>query len=364
MIYAPLAIRSLKNTPELLPVHFVEKGTDGSGQLEGWVGSEFSALVIGFGGLGQQALGFLYEFGAFAGKDFRKSPFRCTVMDRDMDAIALEFRKRFPGMSEAAGIRYVQCETGSAGFNEVIRDLMPGLNYIMVCLGDDALNLSVAEDLARYASQSGKDTSKDFIILVARKDAPHLGGGSGCIREFGGKDKVLSPENVSGEEITARARAFQAGYLRAQGSADDPAAIWDSRESRIVSSTDPAVRSKLMRQRYQDYSNALNIPVKMALMGPEITDHAAEIAGCIPESYSGTHYTGSDAHVAKVLRYLSVQEHIRWEASHVALGYAPGERTDETLKTHACIKDYDELSPEMQHYDYLVIKTTLALQAK
>ena len=70
------------------------------------------------------------------------------------------------------------------------------------------------------------------------------------------------------------------------------------------------------------------------------------------------HYTGNDKHVERVLHYLAVQEHIRWEASHVALGYTPGQRTDEVMKTHECIKSYDELTPEVQHYDYLVIKTT------
>ena len=321
--------------------------------------SAFNSLLIGFGELGQEALGFLYEFGAFVGQDFRKSPFSCTVLDKRMDAIAPDFRKRFPGLTEAAGVRFLQCKTGTDSYREVLKRLLPGLNYIMVCLGDDDLNLSVASELAECAA--GLGVGGNFVILVARKGSP-LPEVAGCIRAFGLQDEVMSPDNVSGAAATARARAFHAGYMLAQGSKEDPADVWDARDERIASATDPAVRSKLLRQRYQDYSNAYNIPVKLALMGPEVSDHACEVAESIPATYAGTHYTGSDPHVARVLRYLSLQEHLRWEASHAALGYAPGERTDETLKTHACIRDYDDLSPEMQHYDYLVIKTTLALQ--
>lgn len=357
--YAQLAIRSLKDTPRLLPVRFAKMGTDGSGRREGWVSSAFNSMIVGFGELGQEALGFVYEFGAFVGQDFRKSPFSCTVLDKRMDAIAPGFRKRFPGLTEAAGIRFLQCETGTDSYRDALKQLLPGLNYVMVCLGDDDLNLSVARELAECAA--GHGVREDFVILVARKSSP-LPEVADCIRAFGREDTVMSPDNVSGAAATARARAFHAGYMRAQGSAEDPAAVWDARDARIASATDPAVRSKLLRQRYQDYSNAYNIPVKLALMGPEVTGRAAEVAESIPATYAGTHYTGSDPHVAKVLRYISVQEHLRWEASHAALGYAPGERTDEILKTHACIRDYDDLSPEMQHYDYLVIKTTLALQ--
>ena len=98
-------------------------------------------------------------------------------------------------------------------------------------------------------------------------------------------------------------------------------------------------------------------------MGPEIYDRRKEIAACIPADFDRqpVHYTGEDPHVEKFLEYMAVLEHIRWETSHVAMGYTPSTQTDEVLKTHAFIAQYEDLSPKIQHYDYLVVKATLDL---
>lgn len=61
------------------------------------------------------------------------------------------------------------------------------------------------------------------------------------------------------------------------------------------------------------------------------------------------------------LEYLAIYEHIRWEASHIARGYKLGEYTNDVIKEHDCIRDYYELDGNTQHYDWLVVKTTLDL---
>ena len=175
---------------------------------------------------------------------------------------------------------------------------------------------------------------------------------------FGEREKIWTYDNITNESLTARAKRYYAGYMRAQDDDSDAEAEWNKRDEVITSTTDFATQRKRIRQRSQDYANCFHISTKIALVGPEIKDHCREIAESIPASYTNTHYTGTDAHVETVLHYLAVQEHIRWEASHVALGYSPGSSTDEIKKTHACIVDYNQLEPKTQHYDYLVIKTT------
>ena len=151
--------------------------------------------------------------------------------------------------------------------------------------------------------------------------------------------------------------------MRAQGDTRDPEVIWNNREKEIEETPDYALHAKRVRQRSQDYANCFHIATKLALIGPEIYDCRSDIAKCIPADFNKeqTHYSGADPHVETVLHYLAVHEHIRWEASHVALGYTPGKITDEVMKTHACIMSYDDLTPEVQHYDYLVIKTTFEI---
>ena len=119
----------------------------------------------------------------------------------------------------------------------------------------------------------------------------------------------------------------------------------------------------LIRQRSQDYANVLHAATKLALVVPEILACRKEIAGDIPNlvAFKSEHYSGSDAHVRRVLKYLAVLEHIRWEASHAAMGYVEGEKKDAVKKTHQCIKPFEELDAQTQHYDYLVVRTTFEL---
>ncbi|MBO4455104.1 MAG: hypothetical protein J5759_01505 [Bacteroidales bacterium] len=366
---AVLAVRSVRSRAGLLPVQYVQKGTGPDGLQEGWVGSPFNALVVGFGQTGREALGFLYEQGAFVGKDFSKSPFHCTVA---APGPFEDYRRSFPGLNEAAGVEYVGCEAGSDLFWQMAERLMPSLNYIVIALGDDSRNLKTAVDLVEYAYRSGKDLSMDFVFLIQQENPTRLdevtlqhynsvGQYHGCIKTFGSLRDIWTFDNITGANLTARAKKYFAGYHKAQGMSEEEAiAAWDAREDEIRNTTDYARHSKLVRQRSQDYSDCFSVDTKYALIGPEQLGRRKEIAESIPPSFKTTHYTGTDKHTETLLHYLAVQEHLRWEASHVALGYTPGDVTDEIKKTHACIVNYEDLDPVMKHYDYLVVKTTLA----
>ena len=370
-----LAVRNIKNCPELLPVNYVDKGVDENGLCEAWVSSAFNAMILGFGETGREVMGFLYEHGAFVDKDFKKSPFSCVAVDRQMGMIEQAYRKSFPGMNESVGITFEQGEIGGNDFWEKMAQRIQALNYIVVCMGDDRINLRTAVDLVQFAYRQGKDLTKDFVILIAQETPSHLDDVTlqhynaisqyhNCICTFGYKRDVWTYDNMTNESLKARARNYFAGYMRASGVEEDPKKLWDEREEVIKSTDDYALHAKRVRQRSQDFANCFHISTKLALIGPEIYDHRHDIAQCIPPDYTeaNKHYTGNDEHVERVLHYLAVQEHVRWEASHVALGYTPGQRTDEVMKTHECIKSYDELSPKVQHYDYLVIKTTFDIQ--
>ena len=370
-----LAVRNIKNCPELLPVNYVDKGVNAQGFREGWVSTPFNAMILGFGETGREVLGFLYEHGAFVGQDYRKSPFSCVVIDRKMDLFEQAYRKSFPSMNESVGITFKQCEIGNNTFWNDMSTQIHTLNYIVVCLGNDRLNLRMAVDLVEYAFRQGKDLSKNFVILIAQEKPSHLdditlqhyntiGQYHNCIRTFGNQHDVWTYDNMTNESLKVRAKNYFAGYMRAQGDTRDAEAIWENREKEIENTPDYAVHAKRVRQRSQDYANCFHISTKLALIGPEIYDCRHDVAQCIPADYSKahTHYTGDDPHVEQVLHYLAVHEHIRWEASHVALGYTPGKRTDEVKKTHECIMNYDDLTPEVQHYDYLVIKTTFDMR--
>ena len=235
-------------------------------------------------------------------------------------------------------------------------------------LGDDALNLRTAFELVEYAYRSGKDLSRDFIILANQEIPTYLDTTTlkhyesirqyqDCIHTFGNWNEVWTYDHITGESMRNKAKRYYDGYNEASGDQGD----WDVRDREILTTKDFGQFSKRVRQRSQDYANCMHALTKLALTDPALLDSRKEIAADIPSKYCGTHYTGKDPHIKTMLDYLAVQEHLRWEASHAAMGYVPGAKTDDIKKTQENMKPFDELSSEMKHYDYLVVKTTYEL---
>ena len=369
---AYLYVRNIKNHYELHPVNFVDIGIDEQGRKEGWVSSSFNAMILGFGETGREALGFVYEYAAFVGEDKKKSPFTCKVLDRNMDNLELAYLKKAPGMDKQSGISYEKCDIGSNDFWTMLTRAIGELNYIIVCMGDERINLKTAVDIVEYAYRSGKNLSRNFVVLVAMEENSHLDDITlkhynkiapycHCIHPFGRLEEVWTYGNVTNEDLKNDAKHYFSAYLKAEGKDVDGAAEWDKRDQEIVNTDDYATYAKRMRQRSQDYANCFHVFTKLALGGSEIKDYCTDIIRCIPAKYKDKHYTGTDQYVEKVLCYLAIGEHIRWEASHKVLGYTLGVETDDVKKTHDCLKDFALLDNKVKHYDYLVVKTTLSL---
>ena len=370
-----LAVRSIKEQEELLPVNFVKKGKDKDCRLEGWVSGPFNAMILGFGEMGREALGFVYEHAAFVNQRFNKSKFSCTVLDSEMDSLKESYQTQFPGMSTQAGIFFKQCEIGSNEFWKMMEAQLLKLNYILICLGNDQLNLNTAIDIAKLAFRLKGKRPDNFAILTAQEKPSDLDKKTldfynlsqqyeNLIKPFGGYEKVWTYNNITNTDLNEKAKQFSYNYERSLGKSDEEArAVWENYEAAIRSGTDITKINDALRRRSQNYANCFHMSTKLSLVGPEIKEKMKEIAACIPPSFTeqGTHFTGDDEHVATVLHYLAVLEHIRWEASHVTMGYKPGEKTDVILKTHKCIDDYENLDESTKHYDYLVAKVTFEL---
>lgn len=371
-----LAVNDLRMRDELQPVNFIKKGRDKDGDIEGWTDSSFNAMIVGFGEMGRDVLGFLFEQAAFVTKDYRRSPFSCWAIDSRMDEIEGRYKAFFPGMKGSAGIRYVKVDIGSIEFWDIIRSRLKTLNYIVICLGDDALNLSLGIDILNYANKELYNDDRKFAVLIAQKNPTALNLatidsynkiGKHEIHYFGNHASVWKYDNITGKNLEKRAKDFFSGYKSAEGQDVDAKNLWEEREKQILHTTDYSTLCNLLRQRSQDYANCCHIYTKLALTHPYILAHKKEIADAIPATVTDgatsedAHYAGDKEFVRKNLKYLAVLEHIRWEASHIAMGYVSGEKTDSVHKTHKCIRNYSDLPIQTQHYDYLVVKTTLSM---
>ena len=359
-----LATRILKSDESLYPIRLVAIARDADGEPEGYVCSPFEAMVCGFGESGQGALAFLYEFGAFVGKDGKASPFHCEVVDPEMERIIPDYKAAHPAL-DPGRVSFLECSTDSEKFRELLQQRIGTLNYVFISLGDDAANANLAIEILEAAFKCRKTLDKFLIVVKMNRPDEYRDmvrffndsyGGRETIRTIGDVDSTWTWDNISEEGYLRYARRFQASYSASVGDG----VSWESREQMIrrKPATELAHRMELRRKAGQDFANYYHVMVKAALC-PSRLWKSPDAAYDIPVRYEGKHYTGTDKHTKSILEYLAIQEHIRWTASHEMEGYRYGEEKREDLMTHPDMRPYESLDEITKHYDWVVVRTTL-----
>ena len=367
-----LAVESLKKSEgenRLLPVHYVDIAIDSStGENLGYIESDFNCAVLGFGETGREAVKFLYEYGAFPDRDNNKAPFKCHIFDCDLETALGDFPIDLTELSSTNSIREFElhnCKVGANTFRREMLELVSQLNYIIICLGNDDLNLKVALDIAEYAIVQNRDTSRNFCIAFRQDHISKLNGDTlqkanatynNCLHAFGMSETIWKQNVISNELMEKDARKFFDSYtnlckeLLAKLGWD--ALDWDQRDKNSRDS-DYGTRCKARRHIAQDFSNCLHVTTKRILCkGADIN---ADMI--LPVNDNSIHCTGKNR---VLLEHLAVCEHLRWEASHIMLGYRPtsGKTIDER-KLHQHIKPYAKLDEDTQHFDWLVVKNSI-----
>lgn len=142
---AYLSVATLKQDERTLPVNCIkiDKST-------GLVDSPFTTLIVGFGGTGQEAFKFLYEYSAFIGSDMKKSPFKCYAIDGQMNRIARLIREKMPAIGEDE-LSLIQAAVDSEEFWDKVRTIIKELNHVVIALNNDVIGLSLAVNLFKCA---------------------------------------------------------------------------------------------------------------------------------------------------------------------------------------------------------------------
>lgn len=320
---AELAASELKREEALYPVHCVS-------HEKGYVTSAFHAVVLGKGSVAEAVAGYLREWGTFVGKDMEPAPQEICVCERIEDAS------------------------------------IQRANWVGVCAENDEDAIRTALEVAKQRFMDAAN-SRHFV-LAAKLACPSKYASSirfakenygVAIVPFGATDDLWAYDNITGGETARFARAFYNGYNASSGGS----LSWEERAEAIMDSDHTALWKalELKRKTSQDYSDYFHIKVKMALCGLSAPE-AKQAAADIPVVYEGRHYTGKDPEIEKLLEYLAVGEHLRWEASHRAAGYRHGPAKSEDRKIHPDLVPYDELSEVAKHYDWVVVRTSLEHQ--
>jgi hypothetical protein len=418
-------IHFLKSSPEYHPVKYVDIDAE---RNFGTVKSAFHSLIVGFGYTGCEALRFLYEYGAFVDssstmdEDFCgvtakgekakvvRSPFRCDIVDSSLNQRAAAFFAEYPAMRLADGAVRIELHeesTDSDDFIRLIDDNVNTWNYIVVATGNDDLNLDVAVNIFNRIRRVRRDMSRlnIFIHCASAEKAVHFrtvadfynqGYESSLLVLFGTNEMVFSYKQIVDNDIETKGRLYNESYCRVNRS---PENYWKSRHDKFVKRGTLDALLSLHRKEWQDCQDAYHAPTKAYLyeVACPKTRSAAEllrlICGngsecnfrrCVPYPLTDevtapqvnkpicvmTHDTTKAQRALTdgeelFLRNLSRLEHLRWSASHEALGYVSvneyiGRYGDnfcrnpyeirhtcsELRRCHNCLVDWEKLDEE------------------
>jgi len=355
---ANLSIQLLKKNVDYQPISFVKPNIK-----RGTVDNPFNALVLGMGETGRDAVRFLYEFGAFPNSNGKKSSFMCYVIDAMMDKLSSGFYNNSPAIKVNKEVELLKMDNKSDAFWEWLDRHILQLNYVVLALGNDKLNIQTAVELLEKALRANKNM-ESFKIFIRS----YVKGYESRMKEitdfynkkvgpvfviFGTGQELYTYKNVIDDEAMQQAKEFYLGYT----SKKDNEPTWEERHiisEKIKSFGKTAYKEKerekvtlndinaVIRKENQDIANSRHIDTKLALVGLTRKSSEKDFESLNDEQKMN----------------LAICEHLRWNASHEIIGYVYGKRDDNILKTHSCIKPWQELSEEYQDYDYEVMDKT------
>ena len=318
--YATLVTRQLID--DYHPVDSVNINTDTASAT-----TDFNTLIIGFGQIGTNVLRKLIEQGQFVG-----STFHATVIDKYINILQGRFEHLYPGVMANYAIHFIEAEVGNAKFYTEIKNIIESLNYIVISLGDDNLNIQTALEILEINNIKNKKSLKIFVKL---EDESHWKETLNEFRDqifiFGESDKVFSDKNILQSESERRGRIVHAVYCKLYN---------DDR------SFDEITR----HEQLSNISVAEHLYVKVKLLGND------SLAVFTAKYHDNIEFNKSLSEIQKL--NLSVGEHLRWNAFHFIHGWTtlsleeiPGATKDEKyknrkntgLKIHSCLTIWENL---------------------
>lgn len=352
----------------------------------GIVTSEFKALIVGFGTTGQDALRFLYEFSAFTGIDQKKSPVQLHVVDCNMDQLKGGFYQEVPGMSMLEGkeIFLHNLNFNSMEFNQFLDANINDLNYVIIATGNDEQNIEFASAIMERVFSQRKEKAHHLKVFVRMYSEANRIKFNSAINvyaqfcenenylplEFFGDTKTLYTRDVIiDNRYEQQAKEFYKAYCKATSSSES----WEERaEEEKNKSGDERIYGmrSLRRKEGQDKANCQHCYTKQQLLNLENRNEPLELPEWTETESILDHEGATENHWLVCLYNVAICEHLRWNASHLMMGYVPmtadvkkcfDDTCDERTKQHTYIVDWNQLPCGTQGYDYSVVKTTVQI---
>lgn len=340
----------------------------------------FTASIIGFGTAGQEALRFLYEFSAFADCHGKKTPVDFHVFDNRIEEIKGELYQEIPALpllENRHEITLHPCNAGTLEFLDQLHELIDNLNYVVIATGEDERNLHIATMIYEYALQHRQDGFNRFKILVRlyesgskykfKKVIEAYGNGHfPAMEHFGSPSDIYTRKWVVDDAEKDEAVKFYEAYCQVAHEEYRPFNDrWDYEVGR--EQTKLLGYRRINRKLMQDRANSKHCYTKEVLLGLYDMSETSELPSW-PIKMEPENQAEKDWRCR--LLNVSICEHLRWNASHLMMGYLPmsveeakaiSNSCNERTKKHLCITDWDRLpeNPDYKEYDYMVVCTTV-----
>ncbi len=368
------------NNDDALPVKCVEVNTQ-----TGVVDTPFTSMVIGFGGTGQEAFRFLYEFSAFVNSNKEKTPFKCYAIDENMDKIEGFIREKMPAIGEDE-LELIKTSVDSKEFWLTIKKIINQLNYLVITINDDAIGFSLAVNLFKYALMHRDNNSQALKIMVRCYETCNekkmtevcknlnksIEGRNVEIRIFGKMKDIYCYETIISDAIMNEAKEFNRVYENSELSAEKQ---WDQNFGKTEISrlmTDKKMSRyhaiyDINRRIAQNLSNSCHSRTKMILMGldeEKISERLNHYYKIVKDHDPDSIEYDCNDEDAQLLRNIAMVEHERWVASHKLLGYTYAPKSDCVKKHHEHLIPWGEITPYIQSFDCRVVDTTIKVAYK
>ena len=389
-----LAIEQLKRDVKNHPVSYVSVDKL-DGKNPGSVTSEFVSLVMGFGETGQEAVEFLYEYGAFVHNSASsnvslRSPFQCYVLDNDMKSLEGHFVSGVPGVlckkcnenKNYALIKLYPFDYRSDEFFKILDKIAERLNYVVVAIGDDEENMTAAVEILRYVRRK-RDNLDNFCIYVRAYEKgsfKHLSDIANHYNRrlrkddndnlekivlFGQNEKIYTYDLVIRDKYQEDGEKYYETYrsLNLDPNPDNDEGPWRKRHDDTMNGkgTKWERLSKIRRKESQDRSNAIHALTKMKLLqeaiGEEnVRDFAQRVLERRTGRKTGITYPLLSLSENRLMLNLAMCEHLRWNAAHEMMGYVNNTEEhccNEVSKKHNCLKPWQNLDDESDAVSYI-----------
>lgn len=383
---AYLSVETLRQDDRALPVNCVDVDCN-----TGLVESPFTAMIVGFGGTGQEAFKFLYEYSAFICEDESKhkvkTPFKCYAIDEKMNKLSGLIRTRMPAIGEDE-LSLISAAVDSQEFWDVVQNVIQELNYVVIALNNDAVGLALAVNLFKYALKSRSAMQPLLKIMVRCYDSANeqrmfevvgnlnksIGNKKIEIGLFGAEKDLYCCDTILSDTTLAEAKEFNRVYENSLLSADEQWKInfGEVEIGRLMTNKGMSRYHAIYdinRRIAQNMSNSLHCRTKMILMGLGGAAAADRLKKF--EEYVATRdkykikYKCGDKDAEQLLLNMALVEHERWVASHKLMGYIYDPKGDCVKKHHECMCSWFDLNDEItQSYDCNVVDTTIKISAQ